>query len=299
MLRRSVVLAVLVLAGAFALPSQAQTPPREGASRIDVKVEGDTVTWVTHNTEFAYVPHNPVAPAERGLIIQFESEVARSSAREEAEGTVRAKAWQVKPDGTQQDAWQGTYPGVEAWVSGDRLIVPLYGCCGASNAYTAVSVATGKVLYTASGGSPGAQVASMEIPNTGPLGMRFVAVHGVYSATQGTVLKSNNALGLITYASPAVPMQRIRVLQRQDGRIDEKYREVKLFWETDKPNQINGGRLVLWQATAQKDSAAVKGASLRIVIGDHNILLPVVNDRLDLKTGIVPSDVVLIEEPLQ
>lgn len=290
-------LAVLCLA-AFLLPVSAHAQPREGSSRIEVKVDGDTTTWITRNTEFAYVPHNPVAPTERGLIVQFESEVTRTSAKEGADGKIAARAWRVKPDGKQEDAWSGSYVGNEAWISGERLIMPVYGCCGAGNSYSAVSAATGKVLYTSSGPSPGAQVVTMEIPNTGPLGFRFVAVHGVYSATDDLVLKSQNALGLITYASPAVPMQRIKILQRQEGRIDDKYREVKMSWETDKPNAVQGNRLMLWQATANKEASAVVGASLRILIGDHNILLPVIGDRFDIQRGIVPSEIVLIEEPI-
>lgn len=279
-------------------PSIASAQPREGGSRIEVTVEGDTTTWKTVNTEFAYVSQNPMAPKERGLIVQFESNVARSSAKEGADGVVRARAWKVKPDGSQEAAWEGSYPGMEAWISGERLMIPNYGCCGAINAYSAVSVATGKVLYTASGEGPGAQVLSMEIPNTGPLGKRFVAVHGTNSAMEDRVLKSQNALGLITYASPAVPMQRIKILQRREGRIDEKYYEIKLSWETTKPNAVAGSRLTLWSATNDPDPAAVKGASLRILIGDHNILLPVIGDRLEIERGIVPSEVVLIEEKI-
>lgn len=288
----------LVATLALTYPPAALAQPRQAASNIEVKVEGDTVTWVTRNTEFAYVPHNPVAPDERGLIVQFESDVTRSTARESAEGVVRARAWRVKPDGAQEEAWSGTYPGSEAWISGERLMVPIYGCCGAGNAYSAVSAATGKVLYTASGPSPGAQVVTLEIPNTGPLGYRFIAVHGAHSATDETVLKNGNTLGLITYASPAVPMQRIKMLQRQDGKVDDKYREVKMSWETATPNTINANRVVLWQADGKKDAAAVTGAWLRIVIGEHNILLPVVGDRFDIQRGIVPSEVVLIEEPV-
>jgi hypothetical protein len=282
----------------LALPLSLGAQPREGSSRIEVKVEKDATTWITRNTEFAYVAHNPVAPEERGLIVQFESEVVRTTAKEGADGTIRAKAWRVKADGIQLEAWSGAYGGHEAWISGERIMIPTYGCCGASNAYSAVSAASGKVLYTSSGASPGAQVVSMEIPNTGPLGFRFVAVHGVHSATHETVLKSQNSLALITYASPAVPMQRIKVLQRQEGRIDDKYREVKLIWETDKPNAIQGGRLTLWQADGKREAAAVVGAGLRIMIGDHNLLLPVIGDRLDISRGIVPSEVVLIEEPV-
>lgn len=291
--RFAVLLCVLL-----ALPVAASAQSRDGSSRIEVKVDGDTVTWVTRNTEFAYVPHNPVAPGERGLIVQFESEVARSSAKEGADGKITARAWRVKPDGKQEEAWSGAYAGHEAWISGDRLMMPTYGCCGAGNSYSAVSAATGKVLYTASGPSPGAQVVTIEIPNTGPLGFRFIAVHGVYSATDEVVLKSKNALALITYASPAVPMQRIKILQRQDGRIDDKYREVKMSWETEKPNAVQGNRLMLWQADAKKEPSAVAGASLRILIGDHNIVLPVIGDRFDIQRGIVPSEIVLIEEPI-
>lgn len=291
--------ACLVLAAPFcAVPLSAVAQPREGSSRIEVKVDKDTVTWITRNTEFGYVTRNPLAPQERGLIVQFETEVARSTEKEGAEGIVRARAWRVKPDGAQELAWEGSYPGSEAWISGERIIIPTLGCCGASNSYSAVSVATGKVLYTSSGFSPGAQVVSMEIPNTGPLGYRFLAVHGVYSATDETALKSANSLALLTYASPVVPMQRIKILQRQEGRIDDKYREIKLVWETEKPNAVQGGRLMLWQATGNAEPSAVTGASLRLFIGDHNILLPVVGDRLDIKRGIVPSDVVLIEEPI-
>ncbi len=288
----------LVAALALAYPPAAQAQPRDGSSRIEVKVEGDTVQWVARNTEFAYVPYNPVAPDERGLIVQFESEVLRSTAREGAEGTVRAKAWRVKPDGGQEEAWSGDYPGHEAWISGERLMVPTYGCCGAGNSYAAVSAATGKVLYTASGPSPGAQVVTLEIPNTGPLGYRFIAVHGVHSATDETALKSQNALALITYASPAVPMQRIKVLQRQDGKPDDRYRVVRMTWETERPNAINANRVVLWQADGKRDAVAVTGAYLRIVIGDHNILLPVIGDRFDIQRGIVPSEVVLIEDAI-
>jgi len=289
---------VLALLLPLLTPLLAWAQAREGGSRIELKVDGDSVTWTTRNTEFAYVPHNPVAPKERGLIVQFESEVARSNAKEGADGTIRAKAWRVKADGTQEDAWSGSFPGHEAWISGERLMIPTYGCCGAGDAYTAVSAATGKVLYTATGETPSSQVLTMEIPNTGPLGYRYLAVHGVYSATDDAVLKSQNSLALIAYASPAVPMQRIKVLQRKDGRIDDKYREIKMSWETEKPNAVQGSRLMLWEATGDSAAAAVKGASLRLFIGDHNILLPVIGDRLDINRGIVPSEVVLIEEPV-
>jgi hypothetical protein len=287
-----------LIAVSLTVPALAQ--PREGSSRIEVKVDKDGTTWITRNTEFAYIAHNPLAADERGLIVQFESEVARSTAKEGADGTIRARAWRVKPDGSQQEAWSGSYGGHEAWISGERIMIPTYGCCGAGNSYTAVSAATGKVLYTASGASPGAQVVSMEIPNTGPLGFRFLAVHGVYSATHDEVLKGKNTLGQITYASPAVPMQRINVLLRSgsDGKIDDKYREVKVVWETDKPNTIQGGRLTLWQADGKRDANAVAGGSVRVLIGDHNILLPIINDRLEISRGIVPADVVLIEDPV-
>jgi hypothetical protein len=54
----------------------------------------------------------------------------------------------------------------------------------------------------------------------------------------------------------------------------------------------------LWQADGKREAAAVTGAALRIVIGDHNILLPVTGDRFDIQRGIVPSEIVLIEEPV-
>ena len=71
-------LVVLLLAP----PLTAGAQPRQANSSIDLAVDADSVRWTTTNAEFAYVTHNPVQPDERGLVLAYQSQVTRSTARE-------------------------------------------------------------------------------------------------------------------------------------------------------------------------------------------------------------------------
>lgn len=289
---------VLVAACSIATLAQAGEP-RDAASRFEVKIDGTKVEAHMRNSQFAFVFQNPLEPGDRGIILRYEVDVTISNATEGEKGQVTAQAFRLLPDGKEIPSWTGTFAGTQTDLRDQRLIVSTPGCCGAVGSHTAVSLGTGKVLYTSSGGSPGINVATIEIPNTGALGLRYVAVHGVFSSTDDLVLKSKTALALISYSSPVVPMQKVMVLQRTEGKIDDSYHEVKLDWVTDKPNDIQGRRLVLWKADGNKDSTAVAGATLKVQIGDQTILLPVVNDRFDLPNATVPPSLVLIQQNLQ
>lgn len=273
--------------------------PYQATSQIEVRINGSTVEAHSRNAQFAFVFHNPLQPTDHGIILRYETDMRISNAVEGEQGQVTAQAFRVLADGSQLPAWSGTFSGTETDLRDQRLIVSTPGCCGALGSHTAVSLGTGKVLYTSSGGSPGANVGVIEIPNTGALGLRYVAVHGVFSATDDQVLKSKAALALISYASPAVPMQKVMVLQREERKLDDSYHEVRMDWVTDKPNDVQGRRLVLWKADGNKDGAAVTGATLKIQIGDQVILLPVVNDRFDLPNATVPPSLVLVQQPVE
>jgi hypothetical protein len=294
--------AALAMALFGSAPASAQTSspdPSDATAHFDLKIDGTTVEAHMRNAQFAFIFHNPLEPTDRGIILRYVTDLRISNAAEGERGQVTAEAFRVLADGTRQPAWTGTFPGTQTELRDQRLIVSTPGCCGALNSHAAVSLGTGKVLYTSSGASPGINVGVIEIHNTGALGLRYVAVHGVFSATDEQVLKSKTALALISYASPAVPMQKLLVLQRQEGKIDDSYREVHLSWVTDSPNKVQGHRLTLWKADGNKDSAAVTGATLKVEIGDQTLLLPVVNDRFDLPSATVPPSVVVVQEPLE
>jgi hypothetical protein len=290
-----VVMPLIVLAAA--LPAAAE--PRSVTSNFEVKLDGNTVEAHLRNAQFAFIFQNPLDPTDRGIILRYEADVRISNAAEGEQGQVTAQAFRLQADGKEVASWSGTFPGTQTDLRDQRLIVSTPGCCGALGSHTAVSLGTGKVLYTSSGNSPGANVGVIEIPNTGALGLRYVAVHGVFSSTDDRVLKSKGALALISYSSPAVPMQKVLVLQRQEAKFDDSYREVKLDWVTDKPNDVQNRRLVLWKADGNKNGAAVQGATLKVQIGDLIIQLPVVNDRFDLTSATVPPSLVLISQPLE
>ncbi|MEO8558935.1 MAG: hypothetical protein ABI439_07725 [Rhodospirillales bacterium] len=293
--RLFVLVAALSLAGSAVMAGD----PRETNSRIEVKIDGTHVEAHLRNSLFAFIFQNPLEPADRGIILRYEVDLRISNATEGEQGQVSAQAFRLQADGKEIPSWTGTFPGTQTDLRDQRLIVSTPGCCGALSSHTAVSLGTGKVLYTSSGSSPGVNVATIEIPNTGALGLRYVAVHGVFSSTDDQVLKSKTALALISYSSPAVPMQKLMVLQRTEAKIDDSYREVRLDWVTDKPNDVQGRRLVLWKADGNKNSTAVAGATLRLQIGDQTILLPVVNDRFDLPNATVPPSLVLIQQNLE
>jgi hypothetical protein len=294
---QSIFPAVLAVCG-LAVPLAQAGDPREASSRFEVKLDGTKVEAHMRNSQFAFIFHNPLEPGDRGIILRYEVDVTISNSSEGEKGQVTAQAFRLQPDGKEIPSWTGTFAGTQTDLRDQRLIVSTPGCCGALGSHTAVSLGTGKVLYTSSGGSPGANVAVIEIPNTGALGLRYVAVHGVFSSTDDQVLKSKTALALISYSSPAVPMQKVMVLQRTESKIDDSYHEVKLDWVTDKPNDVQGRRLMLWKADGNKDSTAVAGATLKLQIGDQTILLPVVNDRFDLPNATVPPSLVLIQQNL-
>jgi hypothetical protein len=293
--RSSLILATLSLG--LAVAAQAGDP-RDATSRFEVKIDGTKVEAHLRNAQFAFIFQNPLEPGDRGIILRYETDTRISNASEGEQGQVTAQAFRLQADGSELPAWTGTFPGTQTELRDQRLIVSTPGCCGSLGSHTAVSLGTGKVLYTSSGTSPGANVAVIEIPNTGALGLRYVAVHGVFSSTDDQVLKSKTALALISYSSPAVPMQKVMVLQRTESKIDDSYHEVKLDWVTDKPNDVQGRRLMLWKADGNKDSTAVTGATLKLQIGDQTILLPVQNDRFDLPNATVPPSLVLIQQNL-
>lgn len=272
--------------------------PHQAVSRFDAVIDGTTVETHIHNAAYAFIWHNPLHPDDRGIILRYETDVQASNAQEGEQGKVSAEAFRLQADGSEVAAWKGTFSGSRTEIRDQRLIVTTPGCCGALASHTAVSLGTGKVLYTASGDSPGANVATLEIPNTGALGLRYIAVHGIFSSTDEKVLKTPAALALITYASPATPMQRMMVMWRQDTKPDDRYHEVKLSWIANDPNKVDGKQLVLWQAEGKRDAAAVTGAAARIEIGDLTITLPVVGDRFDLASATVPPNLVLVAQPL-
>lgn len=291
--------ALWLAAGPAAAQGTVADDAREATSRLELKLESGALTTRIVNAHFDFVPRNVLQPEDLGIAFRYDVETRRSSVREGMEGEVRLQAWRVLKDGQQQEAWASRVPGSQVEVRGDRLIATTLGCCGAGNSHVAIALSNGKVLYNASGDSPGANVATLDIPNTGPLGIRYIAVHGAFSASDATIFASSrNALALITYASPATPMQRMLLTFRQDTKLDDRYREIRMGWQAEKPNEVHGRALTLWQADGKREAAAVTGAALRIDIGDQQIILPLGDDRFNLQKAVVPPGLVLVEQPI-
>lgn len=187
---------------------------------------------------------------------------------------------------------------------GPLMITALDGCCDAKLGYRLYDVPTGKLILSFNDFTNAEVVRhpfSLDIPNS-KLGFRFIgAISGDSTRDLDFVAPEagyTNTM-LLKYASRTEFFQRIQVdMQVADGYAPSIF-EVKLEADPSVPLsdkiEFREGVATMWNIDGATDPNTIQGVQLRVVVNgggdDKVIIIPVVNDRLNLEKAQIPAGV--------
>ncbi|MDG0816553.1 hypothetical protein [Bdellovibrio svalbardensis] len=187
---------------------------------------------------------------------------------------------------------------------GPLMLTALDGCCASVSGYRLYDVPTGKLIISFNDFTDSEVVRhpfTLDIPNS-KLGYRFIGVISGDSTRDLDFVPPESGYTntlLLKYASRAAFLQRIQVdMQVADG-YAPSILEAKL--EAD-PTVVNSDKIEfrdgiasMWNIDGAASPSAIEGVQLRIVVNggedDKVIIIPVVNDRLNLEKAQIPSGV--------
>ncbi len=268
-------------------------------STVEVGRGGEIFTFHTVNTTFEWLGfYRPERDGYQHLILKRTEEGTVSNG---AEGTLGAKLHlevsEVGSDGLEplfviED--EGEHGFVESFAWNAIYFTSVrYGCCGALNTDHTYSLANGQLLFTAT-----APVAWFEVPNAGGL-VRLAAIHTIYSTEDDVIFAGHdNALAMVTYASPTEPLQRFLILANGQLSSDAlEYPDPFLGWTEGDTAPVQD--LEVWSFDGNKDVTAINTVSLLVQVAPElEIRLPLVGGKLVLDPAAVPTGLTVQELPL-
>ena len=211
---------------------------------------------------------------------------------------VRVEASTVSPQGEVTPLYSFDDPGEAGdvrWIAFEQTYYEAvnYGCCGAFDSRRTYSLRNGNLLF-----SHTVPPVWFEIPNAGGL-VRLVGVHTIFSMDDAAVFgERQDALALVTFASPTEPLQKILIAM--DGTLSSEeleYPEATVGWS--EKGEAPQPELTVWSADGQSDLSLVEGLALVVSFPPNlRVDIPVVAGRLDIASATIAPGLRLEEVPL-
>jgi hypothetical protein len=209
-------------------------------------------------------------------------------AEEQPTGTVALAIHPIQPNGSfGAVSASRELPGDEIRLDSPAgVAVIAYGCCAVNSAESELSLDSLKTLYVSAGGVKPSTYTILGKPALG----RVIALYLALTPLDDEVLgKDQSAVGLMTVAGEGDVLERIRVHLRA-----EKPREAALEWSSEHGWRNASGAL---DEHTVIDPAKQSRPVFEWRVGDNKtIVLPLVNDRLDVTAAKLPAGITL--EPL-
>lgn len=290
---------VLLLVLLTLLPSVIASQTRSGlertaASTITTRRERDgSITAVVTNRRFTFASLYPDgAPGSQGrtllLLEEFKSE--RSLSAEGQKSTVMVQAWSGHGADPTQSLWTIKTEGDEGILADRFYKVVKHGCCGAEDTFIFFNALTGRKIFTAT-----SDLFEVEVPNT-PL-FRLVAYRSMMASIPAPESKSGKkAIGLLEYGSEKELLQTLIVRSRAKKVEDTGTPKIKMLYRQKLEPE---NRLMLWGVDKKNNPTSLSDFSIVLSFDEgQDIVIPVKNDHLDLKSARLPKGLIL-EAPVE
>ncbi|QDK37857.1 hypothetical protein [Bdellovibrio sp. NC01] len=187
---------------------------------------------------------------------------------------------------------------------GSYMLTSLDGCCAAMAGYRLYDVPTGKLIISFNDFTNSEVVRhpfALEVPNS-KLGYRFLGVISGDSTRdldfQTPAQGMANAL-LLKYASKTQFFQRLQVDMVAKPGWAISVLDAQFEADPSAPNsdkiEFRNGIATMWNIDGATDANAIQGVQLRLVLNagddDKTVIIPIVNDRLNLDKAQIPEGV--------
>lgn len=186
------------------------------------------------------------------------------------------------------------------------LVTLLSGCCGVREGARIFNISNGKMVmsYTPMIEVVGSDISPfiLEIPHT-----QIVRFVGVLSADSSRDFprkymerdsEGYQAVAILKYADQNSTLQQILIKIKVAEGFIANLGTARWLLPSNTKNEMNAGRVTLWENDGQPDASHIGGVSFEIkVFGGSNeqiIQIPLVNDKLDVNKAVKPNDVKLI-----
>jgi len=261
------------------MPLLAQSPngfEQTATSSIKAGLDNDgNILITTINRHFTLADlYKPGLIESLVLLEEFKSE--RHPGMEGQKSIVRVDAW-LAPD-LSKKLWTIEQAGDVGRVDDDFYRITKYGCCASLPTDFYFNLRTGRRLFSAT-----KELSQIIVPNTDPSLTRYVAYHsadGIISPMERQ--KDANITGLFQYGSDNEVLLKIAVRSNV-----EAIASIKLRYQ-NKLDESN--RLMLWGVDGKKDKSSLSYFAIVISYGwAGDIVLPVMNDNIELSRATIPS----------
>jgi hypothetical protein len=275
----AVCLAAAALAPA-AVFAQTKGVERSATSTVTTREEKDgSITAVVINRRFTFasVPAERDDKARPALLLLEEFKHEQNSAAEGRKSSVVVEAWSGEGPNAVNAAWTIRSDGDEGVLADRFYKITRRGCCGAEDTFLFFNAESGRKVFTATG-----DLFRIEVPNT-PL-RRFIAYHSMMASLPMPLPKpAKNALGVVTYGSDKEATQTVLVRSTAKNAEDTGTPTIKALYRQKIVAEIP---LVLWGADKKNTPTSFSDFSLVLSFDQgQDIIVPVRNDRLDLKSA--------------
>jgi hypothetical protein len=191
---------------------------------------------------------------------------------EQAKGVVKVDAWR-EPD-LNKKLWSIEQIGDEGRVADEFYVVTKYGCCTAKDTSVYFNIDNGERVFSAT-----EKLISVIVPNTDQY--RYVAYHARDAAILLPDTSDNELQGVLQYGPYTAPLWKLAIYSKGD-----RVPRLKFRYE-GKPEE--SGTLMLWAMDGKRDKSSFSNFAIVLsMYPSGEIVLPVVNDSVDLTKATIP-----------
>lgn len=208
----------------------------------------------------------------RPLLLLEEFRSDRELGHEQGKGVVKVDAWR-EPD-LANKAWSIEQSGDEGRVSDEFYVVTKFGCCTAATTNVYFNIDNGQRVFAAT-----SKLSSVIVPNTGLY--RYVAFHSSEASILPFATQETDLKGVLQYVSYSAPIWKLAIYSKRDivPRIKFRY-EGKV---------VESEPLMLWGVDGKSDKSSFSNFAIVVSMDSAGeIVLPIVNDRIDLTKATIP-----------
>ncbi len=282
---------LLFLLSLALLPSPTSSQTRTGLERTATstittrEVNDGSVTAVITNRRFTFTSFYPGSVASesqgRTLLLREEFKSERNLSAEGQKSSVTVQAWTGQGANPTQSLWTIKTDGDEGILADRFYKVTKHGCCGAEDTFIFFNTLTGRKVFTST-----SDLFQIEVPNT-PL-IRLVAYHSMMASIPAPESKTmKKAIGLIEYGSEKDIMQKVIVRSTAAKVEDTGTPRIKMLYRQKIAAE---NRLMLWGADKRNTPSSLSDFSIVLSFDEaQDIVIPVKNDHLDLKSARLPK----------
>ncbi len=261
---------------------------RAATSTITTRKESDgSVTAIITNRRFTFTSYYPdnVEPQDRTLLLLEEFKSERNLSAEGQKSSVSVQAWSGRGADPSRPLWKLKSEGDEGTVEDRFYKVTKHGCCGAEDTFIFFSTLTGRKVFTSTSG-----LFQIEVPNT-PL-LRLVAYQSMMASIPAPENKSaKKVIGLLEYGSEKELLQKLVIRSRAKKLEDTGTPKIKMLYRQKLEPE---NRLMLWGADKKNDPSSLSDFSIVLSFDEgQDVVIPVKNDHLDLKSARLPKGLIL------